>query len=378
MVPASAAVKPPPGAATPVAGSGIGTAAALNNPKCNTGEQYGVYGRFNSTFVGGGAVCVKPWKDGANNGGATSPGVTKDAITVVAVVPNDVQINSPGGTAPTNRNGNTRGNYQDAVHDFLLPQMKYYETWGRDLDVKILVSSGNDETAQRADVVAAKAVTPFAVVNFVPAGLDVFDAEMAKAKILVFGYATTAKKALAQAPYRWGLTDVQANAVNAAEVLGKQLVGKKAQFGGDDVKTADPHVRCGLHRRHDRHRAIQDRPAEVQGHPRGRRELPRQRVAARRCDNRAGAGAGHRDQAEAGRRDDGRALHRRRHDHRAHGERDEAGVVAGVVLHRHGVPGSRAPGAARIPSSSRRTPSGSPMCPRGCSPIRRLRHRRSR
>ena len=135
-----------------------------------------------------------------------------------------------------NRNGNTRGNYQDAVHDYLLPLMKYYETWGRDIKVKILTSSGNDETAQRADVVAAKADTPFAVVNFVPAGLDVFDAEMAKAKILVFGYATTAKKAVAQAPYRWGLTDSQAVAVNSSEVIGKQLVGKKAQFGGDDVK----------------------------------------------------------------------------------------------------------------------------------------------
>ena len=151
-----------------------------------------MYGRFNSTFVGGGGVCVKPWKDGANNGGATSPGVTKDSITVVAMVPNEEQINSPGGTAPVNRNGNTRGNYQDAVHDYLLPLMKYYETWGRDIKVMILTSSGNDETAQRADVVAAKADTPFAVVNFVPAGLDVFDAEMAKAKILVFGYATTA------------------------------------------------------------------------------------------------------------------------------------------------------------------------------------------
>jgi hypothetical protein len=237
VVPASAAVKPPTGAAAPVAASGIGTAAALKNPRCNTGEQYGVYGRFDSTFVGGGAVCVKPWKDGADNGGATSPGVTKDAITVVAVVPNDVQINSPGGTAPVNRAGNTRGNYQDAVHDYLLPLMKYYETWGRDINVRILVSSGDDETAQRADAVAAKSDKPFAVVNFVPAGLDIFDAEMAKAKILVFGYATTAKKALAQAPYRWGLTDSQAAAVNSAEVLGKQLVGKKAGFGGSDVKT---------------------------------------------------------------------------------------------------------------------------------------------
>ena len=53
--PASAAIKPPSGAGTPVAGSGIGTAAALANPKCTHDDpRYGVYGRFNSTTVGGG------------------------------------------------------------------------------------------------------------------------------------------------------------------------------------------------------------------------------------------------------------------------------------------------------------------------------------
>ncbi len=233
VLPAAAAVDLPPGAAKPTPGSGIGTAAALNNPKCaHSDPSYGVYGRFNSTVVGGGAVCVKPWKAGANNGGATAPGVTKNTIKVFAVVPNDEQINSPGGTAPTNRAGNTRGTYQDAVHDYLLPLMKYYETWGRDIEMRFLVSTGNDEAAQRADAVAIKAEQPFAVINFVPAGLDVLDSEMAKAKILVFGYATTAKKALAQAPYRWGLTDAQAAAVNASVVVGKQLTHKLAEFAG--------------------------------------------------------------------------------------------------------------------------------------------------
>jgi hypothetical protein len=99
------------------------------------------------------------------------------------------------------------------------------------------VSSGNDEAAQRADAVAITAGKPFAVINFVPAGLDVLDSEMAKAKILVYGYATTATKALAQAPYRWGLTDAQAAAVNASVVIGKQLAGKRAEFAGNsDVK----------------------------------------------------------------------------------------------------------------------------------------------
>ena len=50
------------------------------------------------------------------------------------------------------------------------------------------------------------------------------------------GYAASAKDTAAQAPYRWNSNDPQAAAVNSAEVIGKQLVGKKAEFGGDGVK----------------------------------------------------------------------------------------------------------------------------------------------
>src|SRR6476646_8211476 len=234
---AGAAVPAPPGAAKPTPGSGIGTAAALNNPKCTHGDttRYGVYGRFDSTVVGGEPICVKPWKATGDNGGATAPGVTKDSITVVAMLPNDQQLSSVGGTTPVKRADNSKGTYQDAIHDYLLPLMKYYETWGRDINMRFVTSSGQDEAAQRADSVAVKTQKPFAVMDFVATGLDVFDAEMARAKILVFGYATTAAKALAQAPYRWGQSDTQAIALNAVEVVGKQLVGKKAEFGGDDV-----------------------------------------------------------------------------------------------------------------------------------------------
>jgi hypothetical protein len=231
------AVQPPPGAAAPTSGSGIGTRAALENPRCVTGEQYGVYGRFSSTAVGGGPICVKPWKSGADNGGATAPGVTRRTIRIVAVVPSESQLAlvDSGGAAPTNRADNSRSTYENAVHDYLLPLMKYYETWGRDIEVRFHASAGSDETAQRADAVAIKAAKPFAVLNFVTKGLDVLDAELAKSKILVFGYATTTAKALAQAPYRWGQTDSQAAAINASTVIGKQLVGKKAQFAGDDL-----------------------------------------------------------------------------------------------------------------------------------------------
>jgi len=94
---AGAATLPrPKGAGPPVAASGMGTSAALDNPRCRKespeGEELlGGYGRFDSTISGGGPVCGKEWKAGADNGGATWQGVTKDKITVVAVLPNDEQ-----------------------------------------------------------------------------------------------------------------------------------------------------------------------------------------------------------------------------------------------------------------------------------------------
>jgi len=215
----------------------MGSAAALNNPKCHHDDpNYGVYGRFNSTTIGGGPVCVKPWTASDNNGGATAQGVTKDAITIVAVVPNEQEINKVPGTSPTKRDGSGPGTYQDAIHDLLLPYMKYYETWGRNIDMKFLVSTGDDEAAQRADAISVETMKPFAAMDFSPTGLDVLDTELAKAKIITYGYSTNTTKALAQAPYRWGDADTQAAAVNASQVIGKQLAGKKAAYAGSDLK----------------------------------------------------------------------------------------------------------------------------------------------
>jgi hypothetical protein len=250
---AGAAVAVPEGAAKPVPGSGIGTPAALNDPRCHAKSVDGRtlfdgYGRWNTTMVGGdgngqlrGGICVKPWTAGDDNGGATSTGVTKDKITVVAVLPNDAQRaqTSSVSNLPALRSDPTKaaGTYQDAVHDWLLAYTQFFQTWGRDLDVKFVTSSGQDEAAQRADAVTIKAMKPFAVVDMVFTGLDTLDTELAKAKILVNGDSTTIAKALAQEPYRWGVSDSQAGALNSAEVIGKQLVGKKAEFGGSDVKS---------------------------------------------------------------------------------------------------------------------------------------------
>ena len=230
------------GAGPPVPASGMGTQAALDNPRCRHDDpKYGPYGRFDSTELGGASACVKEWKAGADNGGATSQGVTKDKITVVAVIPNDQQKASDP-VAPKQRAGGAPSSYQNSLYDYMLPQMRFFETWGRDIEVKFVTSSGNDEAAQRADLVAIKAMKPFAAMVYAqpPAGLpplSVLEGGLAQAKILVIGYAATARETNAQEPYRWNTSDSQAGAVNSAEVIGKQLVGKKAQYGGDDVKS---------------------------------------------------------------------------------------------------------------------------------------------
>jgi hypothetical protein len=236
----AAAIARPEGAGPPVAASGMGTQAALDNPRCRHDDpKYGPYGRFDSTEKGGGPVCVKAWKAGSSNGGATAQGVTAKKITVAVLVPNDEQLKADP-VAPKHREDSSASTIQNALHDYLLPEMKFFETWGRDIEIKFVTSSGDDEAAQRADLVTITAMKPFAAMILaqpVHGTFKVLESGMAAAKIVTFGYAASQKDTAAQAPYRWNANDPQAAAVNSAEVLGKQLVGKKAEFGGDAVKT---------------------------------------------------------------------------------------------------------------------------------------------
>ena len=267
-------------------------------------------------------------------------------MTVVAVLPNDTQLEGTSvaaGTRPVQRSDlQEGGTYADAVHDYLLPLMKYYETWGRDIDVKFVTSSGSDEAAQRADSVKIKAMKPFAVMDLVTAGLDVLDAEMAKAKIFVYGDATTTEKALAQAPYRWGLSDAQSAAANAAEVIGKQLVGKKAQFAGDDslqtqtrkfgivyIPTLVDVDRFTSTFEKYGGKLTTDNPYTSNGTTFG--------------DDTAGPGTGtdDRHEDEEQRRDDRDHGLGHRDEQGDDGAGHEAGVVPRVVPHRRGVPGHR-------------------------------------
>ena len=51
---------------------GIGSAEALKNPQCDPTTKRIRYQTYSAP------LCVKAWKDGADNGGKTAQGVTKD------------------------------------------------------------------------------------------------------------------------------------------------------------------------------------------------------------------------------------------------------------------------------------------------------------
>jgi hypothetical protein len=230
-------VKPPKGAAQPVPGTGIGTKAAMDDPRCRTGAQYGVYGKWDSSSTGGGPICVRPFKAGENNGGATSPGVTATSIKIVAVLPTPARSQSQALAAQLNNLATgSKGTWEDAIHDYLVANMPYYETWGRDIDLSFYTSTGTDETAQRADAVAILAMKPFAVVNFDSYGLDTLLASLSQAKVVTEAFSVSQQESERQAPYRWGGNDANAAATASAEVLGKNLVGKKAQYAGKDLQ----------------------------------------------------------------------------------------------------------------------------------------------
>ncbi len=236
VLPAAAgAAAPVPGTGKPPAGSGINTAAALDNPHCD--KTAGPYGRLDFVQKGTGPVCVTVWKEGKDNGGATYQGVTKDKIKVVALVPNEQQMAAvTPNQLPMNYTTGKPGTVKDVFSDGLAGYEHAFGTeytYGRDVELLFVTSTGSDEAAQRADAIAVQEMKPFAVLDAGTTDLAIFDTAMVRAKIPVFSLYVGVAATLEQAPYRWGQQDPVAGSMNAAEFIGKQLVGKKAQYAGD-------------------------------------------------------------------------------------------------------------------------------------------------
>ncbi len=168
----------------------MGTQAALDNPRCRHDDPaYGPYGRFDTTLVGGGADVREGveggrrqrWRDRAGRDEGPDQGRLRTPA-------NDQQLTDDP-VKPIDRSTGTTGTYRDGVYDYLLPELRFYETWGRDIEAHFVTSTGSDEQAQRADLVAITAMKPFAVMNLISGtDLEVLEAGLATAKIMSWGY----------------------------------------------------------------------------------------------------------------------------------------------------------------------------------------------
>src|SRR5207302_166784 len=168
--------------------------------------------------------CVVPWPKGADNGGATTPGVTADKIKVVVTY---------GDGANDNR---------QAWLDALEPFQRFYRTWGRTVDVTFYKNTGTDEVAQRADAVAIANTKPFAVWIGSPFNVRVLVDELAAKRIIVLGSQVPVKDALNTPGYMWGdaLPGPEPYLAYAAEYAGRRLVSKAARWAGDATMRAQP------------------------------------------------------------------------------------------------------------------------------------------
>lgn len=179
------------------------------------------------------------YADVDDNGGATSPGVTEDSITVVYYsAPEDDPV-LDFITGPIN-NDDTRAQVEQTVQGYVDLFNDYYQTYGRTVDVKVVQATGtsDDEVAARAD--AQRAIEehkPFAAFGG-PALTTAWADEMAAAEVVCVGCGNMGSESFRddRAPFLIGvgMAGVQSN-LHGAEYIAKKLAGKPAEFAGDEA-----------------------------------------------------------------------------------------------------------------------------------------------
>ncbi len=171
-----------------------------------------------------------------DNGGSTSDGVTGDTVKVVAWLPN---ANDPIFAIVRQALGindtvdEVRETYQGLAQIF----QDYYQTYGRHVDLEFVEASGSilDPVAARADAVEAASKQPFAVLGGPLLGSAWTDELHARGIVCLFCPGIDDPE-----PSAFGILPKgsQIDAHVAAYVKAK-LVGRPAEFAGDDLKDED-------------------------------------------------------------------------------------------------------------------------------------------
>jgi type II secretory pathway pseudopilin PulG len=186
---------------------------------------------YPSFFAG---ECYAPFT--GDNGGATATGVTADSIKVIYYLTPEVDpvidfITSEIQVDDTNADSSA------TLAGFNEFYSKYFETYGRTVDLEFFTGTGpsDDPIAARADAVTIANMQPFAVLGG-PVLVPDFADELAARQVLCIG-CTPAQGAdfyEERSPYVWSVANTGEQAqTHSAEFITKQLAGRKAQYAGD-------------------------------------------------------------------------------------------------------------------------------------------------
>jgi hypothetical protein len=195
--------------------------------------------------------CVEPFE--GDNGGATSPGVTADAVTVVYYRA-DPALDPL--TAATVENAGADVNPESAaetVQGFADLYNQLFETYGRTVNVEVYTGTGpgDDVAAAQADAIAIAEKDPFAVFGGPNQAYNVFAAELASRGIIcgpTCAIASPESVVEANQPYVWGQgpTPDQAAAL-ASEAIGNLAGPGPAEFAGDEALRTQDRTYALLH-----------------------------------------------------------------------------------------------------------------------------------
>ncbi|HEV7723040.1 MAG TPA: hypothetical protein VGO60_17245, partial [Iamia sp.] len=172
-----------------------------------------------------------------DNGGETSLGVTADSIKIVVYQPapgGDITAALSGLLDPEDVQERTRERYIEMLADV-------FETYGRTIDVQVLVGSGgaDDDAAATADAIkVAEEIKPFAVLGGPPL-TNAFADQLADREILCIGCGLSVPDSVYQenAPYMWGnLPTPEQFLINFGDYIVKRLFRRTAEYAGPDLR----------------------------------------------------------------------------------------------------------------------------------------------
>jgi len=200
-------------------------------PGCFKGRQSGI-----SSVM---PPCSAPWPAGAENGGNTWKGVSKDQIIVVRF---DAQENAATQAALFAAGANDTDEDEMRIYDVLMQYYNtHFQTYGREVKLVTVQASGpaeNDEAMKADAIKIAEEIGAFAV--FGSGETTVFTQEVTARGVVCLCTVTLSTKFYQDhPPYIFSsLPTAEDYFQHFAEYIGKRLAGKPAKWAGDATMAA--------------------------------------------------------------------------------------------------------------------------------------------